>query len=91
MAQLPGRSKPGLSLQFVQAVTRQRYADDITFQDPVARYKGRDAYIANIQLLNSLFDIKHTTHSLKAQEPNRIHARCEYIAVWVGVAGPAAI
>lgn len=58
-----------------QAVTRQRYASDITFQDPVVRLKGRNAYIANIQLLNTLFDITFVVLSLKAQEPERIDVR----------------
>ncbi len=59
----------------MQAVTRQRYAEDITFQDPVARLKGRDPYVANIQLINSLFDVEFKTHSISKQEPDSIHTK----------------
>ena len=63
-----------LSLTF-QAVTRERYADDVSFQDPVARLRGRNAYVANIQLLRSVFDIEFITHGVEPHEPDGVEAR----------------
>jgi Uncharacterized conserved protein (DUF2358) len=59
-----------------QAITRQRYAANIRFQDPVVRLRGRDAYIANVQLLNMLFDISFEVLSLKTSEPDHVDVKC---------------
>ena len=59
-----------------QAITRQRYDTNIRFQDPVVRLRGRDAYIANVQLLNMLFAIDFKVLSLKTSEPDHIDVRC---------------
>lgn len=59
-----------------QAITRQRYDANIRFQDPVVRLRGRDAYIANVQLLNMLFAIDFKVLSLKTSDPDHIDVRC---------------
>lgn len=63
-------------------MTRQRYAQDITFQDPVVRLRGRDAYIANIHLLNMIFGISFEVLSLRTRAPDHIGVRCGSLIVF---------
>lgn len=69
-------SESACVLLLQQAITRQRYDANIRFQDPVVRLRGRDAYIANVQLLNMLFAINFEVLSLKTSEPDHIDVRC---------------
>lgn len=52
------------------------FAADVTFQDPIIKYNGRNAYFWNIEALRAAFDVAYTLHEyIEASEPSDIVAR----------------
>ncbi len=60
----------------MQIVTASRYAEDLWFQDPVARLKGRGGYIGNVRLMRALFRITFVVHKTQPREPDGVDVWC---------------
>lgn len=54
---------------------KERLAPDVTFQGPIIKYSGRDAYLWNIRALRAGFDVSYTLHRAEAREPAEIVTR----------------
>lgn len=57
-------------------VTRARYAADVTFEDPVTKISGLDAYVLLVRALKAAFQPDFTLHALEATGAD------ELTAVW---------
>ena len=60
----------------MQTVTAAQYAEDLWFQDPVARLKGRGGYIGNVRLMRTLFRITFVVHKAQPREPGGVDVWC---------------
>ena len=60
---------------FVQSVTRERYAADLKFQDPVVKFASLDGFILNVQALCTAFKVQFDLHDINANGPEEIKTR----------------
>ena len=56
-------------------MTADAYARDVTFEDPIIQYSGRDAYMWNIRALRAAFDVDYALNAIEVSEPSEIVAR----------------
>ncbi|GAX81749.1 hypothetical protein CEUSTIGMA_g9177.t1 [Chlamydomonas eustigma] len=56
-------------------VTAARYSEDIKFEDPITSYTNRDAYMFNIRMLKTLFNLTWKVHSIQITGPEEITTR----------------
>lgn len=56
-------------------VSKERYAPDVAFQDPIAQFTGRDAYLLNVAALRAVFDVDFTLHHIQSTEPSEVVTR----------------
>ena len=52
-----------LEHNYLQRLTKERYSSNFTFQDPVAKYNGIDAFANSLRVLRALFNIDFIVHS----------------------------
>jgi Uncharacterized conserved protein (DUF2358) len=58
-----------------QALTRSWYAENIKFEDPLAKFDSFTGYSVNIQILRALFDIKFYLHETTTIGVDQVSAR----------------
>ncbi len=59
----------------VQRITKERYASDFKFEDPVTRITGLDQFASYLQLLRSVFAITFDVHSIKPRGATELVTR----------------
>ncbi|KAK9832958.1 hypothetical protein WJX74_002802 [Apatococcus lobatus] len=67
-AELPGLFSSG-------RITKERYASDFKFEDPVTRVTGLDQFASYLQLLRSVFAITFDVHSIKPKGATELVTR----------------
>ena len=59
----------------MQSVSRERYAANLRFQDPVVDYSSLDGFIFNVQALRTAFKAQLDLHDIKVNGPEEIRTR----------------
>lgn len=59
----------------MQKVSRERYAADMRFTDPVVSYASLDGFILNVQALQTAFNVQFNLHDVSINGPNEIKTR----------------
>lgn len=64
----------------VQSVSRERYAADMRFSDPVVSYASLDGFIFNVQALRTAFTVQFNLLDIGINGPNEIKTRSADVA-----------
>lgn len=59
----------------MQRLTRQRYASDFKFEDPVTRVQGLDQFASYLQIIRNVFAITFDLHSIKPKGATELVSR----------------
>lgn len=59
----------------VQTITRNRYAADMKFEDPLVKFSNLDGFAFNTRVLKSVFKIEFTLHDITTNGPEEIRTR----------------
>ena len=59
----------------LQSVSRERYAADMRFEDPVVKYASLDGFILNVQALRTAFKVQFNLLDISVNGPEEIRTR----------------
>ena len=60
---------------YVQSITKSKYAENFSFQDPVVKYEGINSFIFNINALRTAFKITFKLQHVDVNGPSELRAR----------------
>ena len=60
---------------YVQSITKSKYAENFSFQDPIVKYEGINAFIFNINALRTAFKIIFKLQHVEVNGPSELRAR----------------
>ena len=59
----------------LQSVSRERYAADMRFEDPVVKFASLDGFILNVQALRTAFKVQFNLLDISVNGPEEIRTR----------------
>ena len=59
----------------LQSVSREHYAGDMRFEDPVVKYASLDGFIFNVQALRTAFKVQFNLLDISVNGPEEIRTR----------------
>lgn len=59
----------------LQSISRERYAADMRFEDPVVKYASLDGFVFNVQALRTAFKVQFNLLDINVNGPEEIRTR----------------